>query len=219
LDKPPVEPLPMSALGPRTVFSTRLFMTGLILASASSIRGKMLEDAGLEFEVVRPNIDEEKTKANRTEPGKIAKELAQAKALAVSALREGDWVIGSDSVVAAGGRLFNKPASREEAAEHLRFFSGTTIRLTSGVALARDRQVDWSHVETADLNVRDLSEAFIEDYLQAEWPGVGQTVGVFRMEGPGVQLFEAISGDHFTILGMPLIPLLKALRERGLLQP
>jgi septum formation protein len=193
-------------------------MTGLILASASFIRGKMLEDAGVDFEVVRPNLDEEKTKANQTEPGKIAKELAEAKALAVCALREGDWVIGSDSVVTAGGHLFNKPASREQAAEHLRFFSGKTICLTSGVALARDGQVDWSHVETANLNVRDLTEAFIEGYLQAEWPRVGQTVGVFRMEGPGVQLFDAISGDHFTILGMPLIPLLKALRERGLLQ-
>jgi septum formation protein len=218
LDKPSVEPLPKSALGPRTVFSTRLFMTRLILASASSIRRKMLEDAGVEFDVVRPEIDEEKAKADHTEPGKIARKLAEAKALAVSASHEGDWVIGSDSVVAAGGRLFSKPTSREEAAEHLRFFPGKTIHLTSGAALARDVQVDWSHVETADLSVRDLSEAFIEDYLQAEWPAVGQTVGVFRMEGPGVQLFDAISGDHFTILGMPLIALLKALRERGLLQ-
>ena len=217
MDKASVEPVPMSALGLPTVFSTRLFMTGLILASGSSIRRKMLEDAGLEFEVVRPDVDEERAKAGGSEPSKIARELAEAKALAVSASRPGNWVIGSDSVVAASGRVFNKPASREEAAEHLRFFSGKPMLLTSSVALARDDQVDWSHVGTAELMVRDLSDDFIGSYLQMEWPEVGYTVGVFRMEGPGVQLFDSVAGDHFTILGMPLIPLLKALRERGML--
>jgi septum formation protein len=218
LDKPSIEPLPKSALVPRTVFSTRLFMTGLILASGSSIRRKMLEDAGLEFEAVRPDVDEERAKAGGSEPSKIARELAEAKALAVSASRPGNWVIGSDSVVAAGGRLFNKPASREEAAEHLRFFSGKPMLLTSSVALARDGQIDWSHVGKAELMVRDLSDDFIAAYLEVEWPEVGYTVGVFRMEGPGVQLFDSVAGDHFTILGMPLVPLLKALRERGMLQ-
>jgi septum formation protein len=192
-------------------------MTRLILASGSSIRRQMLEDAGVEFEVARPDIDEDAAKAGQTEPKKVAVELAQAKALAVSASRPGDWVIGSDSVVAAGGRLFNKPASREEAAGHLRFFSGKTMQLTSGVALARDGRVDWSDVELAQLTVRQLSDDFIESYLDAEWPEVGHTVGVFRMEARGVQLFEAIAGDHFTILGMPLIPLLTALRQRGIL--
>jgi septum formation protein len=89
--------------------------------------------------------------------------------------------------------------------------------LTSAVALARGGELDWSRVETARLEVRPLSEAFIADYLDAEWPEVGYTVGVFRLEARGVQLFERIDGDHFTILGMPLIPLLGALRERGLL--
>jgi len=192
-------------------------MTRLILASGSSIRRQMLEDAGVEFEVARPDIDEDAAKAGQTEPKKVAVELAQAKALAVSASRPGDWVIGSDSVVAAGGRLFNKPASREEAAGHLRFFSGKTMQLTSGVALARDGRVDWSDVELAQLTVRQLTDDFIESYLDAEWPEVGHTVGVFRMEARGVQLFEAIAGDHFTILGMPLIPLLTALRQRGIL--
>ena len=218
MDKAAVEPLPMLALGRGTGFSTRLFMTGLILASGSSIRRQMLVDAGLEFEVVRPDVDEEAAKTGQTEPRKIAGDLARAKAEAVSASRPGDWVIGSDSVVASGGRLFNKPASREEAAEHLRFFSGETMQLTSGVALARDGRSDWSHVETAELQVRELSERFIETYLEAEWPEVGYTVGVFRMEARGVQLFDRIAGDHFTILGMPLIPLLGALRERGILQ-
>ena len=208
----------MSALGARTGFSTRLFVTVLILASGSSIRRQMLEDVGVEFEVVRPDVDEDAAKAGQTEPDRIAGELAQAKALAVSASRPGDWVIGSDSVVAAGGRLFNKPGSREEAAEHLHFFSSKPMRLISGVALAKDGHVDWSHVGQAELIVRDLSDEFIESYLQEEWPEVGYTVGVFRMEARGVQLFETIAGDHFTILGMPLIPLLGALRQRGMLQ-
>jgi septum formation protein len=192
-------------------------MTRLILASGSSIRRQMLEDAGVEFEVARPDIDEDAAKKGQTEPNKVAVELARAKALAVSASQPGDWVIGSDSVVAAGGRLFNKPASREEAAKHLRFFSGQTMQLTSGVALARDGRVDWSDVEVAQLTVRQLSDEFIGSYLEAEWPEVGHTVGVFRMEARGVQLFQAIAGDHFTILGMPLIPLLNALRQRGVL--
>jgi septum formation protein len=92
------------------------------------------------------------------------------------------------------------------------------MRLTSAVALAHGGNLDWSHVETATLQVRQLSDAFIADYLHAEWPEVGYTVGVFRLEARGVQLFDRIEGDHFTILGMPLIPLLGALRERGLLR-
>jgi septum formation protein len=130
----------------------------------------------------------------------------------------GEWVIGSDSVVACGGRLFNKPRNREDAAEHLRFFSGKAMELTSAAALARVGTLDWSHVETAKLYFRTLSDAFIGDYLDVEWPEVGYTVGVFRLEARGVQLFERIDGDYFTILGMPLLPLLGALRERGLMQ-
>jgi len=128
-----------------------------------------------------------------------------------------EWAIGSDSVVSVDGRLFDKPRDRAEAAEHLRFFSGKTMVLMSAVALARDGELEWNHVETARLAVREMSEAFIEGYLEAEWPEVGATVGVFRLEGRGVQLFESIDGDHFTVLGMPLIPLLGALRERELL--
>lgn len=139
--------------------------------------------------------------------------LAEAKAASVP----GEWVIGSDSVVSAGGRLFDKPRDRDEAAEHLRFFSGKEMRLTSAVALACGGRLDWSHAETARLQVRPLSDAFIADYLEAEWPEVGYTVGVFRLEGRGVQLFNRIDGDHFTILGMPLLSLLGALRTRGLL--
>jgi septum formation protein len=121
-------------------------------------------------------------------------------------------------VVSAAGHIFDKPRDREQAAEHLRFFSGKEMLLTSAVALAHDCRLDWRHVETARLQVRELSGRFIEEYLELEWPEVGYTVGVFRLEGRGVQLFDRIDGDHFTILGMPLIPLLGALRERGLLR-
>jgi septum formation protein len=164
--------------------------------------------------VAKPDVDEDAVKAKLSDANEIAAELAAAKALSI---RTGDWVIGSDSVVSAGGRLFDKPRDRGEAAEHLRFFSGKEMRLTSAVALAHRGSVEWQHADTASLQVRELSDAFIADYLDAEWPEVGYTVGVFRMEARGVQLFERIDGDHFTILGMPLIPLLGALRERGLL--
>lgn len=190
----------------------------LILASGSSIRRKMLEDAGLEFEVQQPVVDETPAKEDAADIATIALRLAEAKAADISRVRPGDWVIGADSVVAVDGKLFSKPISREEAAEHLRYFSGKPMLLTSAVALARDGKVEWQHVGRAELQVRELSDQFIQTYLDAEWPEVAQTVGVFRMEGRGIQLFEGIGGGHFTILGMPLIPLLKALRERGLLQ-
>lgn len=189
----------------------------LILASTSAIRRQMLRAAGVEFEATAPDVDEEKVKAQSRNPDEIAHRLAAVKAEAVSASRPHDWVIGSDSVVAVEGRIFGKPRDRNEAAEHLRFFSGKEMLLTSAVALARNGNADWCHGNTAQLHVRNLSHAFIDDYLDAEWPEVGYTVGVFRLEGRGVQLFEQIDGDHFTILGMPLIPLLGALREKGLL--
>jgi septum formation protein len=185
----------------------------LILASTSAIRRQMLDAAGIDYQAAKPDVDEAALKLDLTDAAEIARRLAEAKALSVP----GEWVIGSDSVVSAGDRLFDKPRDRDEAAEHLRFFSGKEMALTSAVALGRGGELDWSHVETARLQVRVLTEAFIGDYLDAEWPEVGYTVGVFRLEGRGVQLFERIDGDHFTILGMPLIPLLSALRERGLL--
>jgi septum formation protein len=193
-------------------------MPALILASGSSIRRKMLEDAGVEFEVERPDIDEEAEKEGKGSLEAIAKGLAEAKALAISRKQPGKWVIGGDSVVAVDGRLFSKPRDRQEAAEHLRFFSGKKMLLVSAVALARDGEVEWSHFGPAELEVRELSDEFIESYLGAEWPEVAHTVGVFRMEGRGVQLFDQVAGGHFTILGMPLLPVLRQLRKQGLLQ-
>ncbi len=185
----------------------------LILASSSPIRKAMLDAAGVECEAAKPDVDEAELKPGLNDAREIASRLAEAKAVSVP----GGWVIGSDSVVSVEGRPFDKPADREQAAEHLRFFSGKVMELTSAVALARGGVLDWSHADTARLHVRRLSEDFIQSYLDAEWPEVGYCVGVFRMEGRGVQLFDSVEGDHFAILGMPLIPLLGALRERGLI--
>lgn len=190
----------------------------LVLASSSAIRRAMLAAAGVDHVAVPSTIDESAAKARLDDPAALALELAAAKAAAVSAGRPDDWVIGSDSLVGVGGRLFGKPGDRAQAAEHLRLFSGRAMTLTSAVALARGGAVDWSHCDHATLHVRALSDAFIASYLDSEWPAVSHCVGVFRLEGPGVQLFDRIDGDFFTILGMPLLPLLGALRERGALQ-
>ena len=184
----------------------------LILASTSAIRRQMLDAAGIPYEAMKPDVDEAEVKARFEDPVRIATELAAAKACSVA----GEWTIGSDSVVTVKGRQFDKPRDRDDAADHLRFFSGQPMQLTSAVAVATNGVLDWTHAETAQLQVRSLTESFIADYLNAEWPEVGYTVGVFRLEGRGVQLFETIDGDHFTILGMPLLPLLGALRMRGL---
>jgi septum formation protein len=189
----------------------------LLLASASTIRRDMLAAAGVKVMVQPADVDEGRFKQAGLDQAELATELAAAKAQAVSASYPEAWVIGSDSTVEVAGRPFSKPASREEAAEHLRFFAGKQMRLISAVALARGGEVDWKGSDAALLEVRELSEPFIQDYLDAEWPEVGYCVGVFRMEGRGVQLFWQIEGSHFTILGMPLLPLLGALRERGLL--
>lgn len=190
----------------------------LALASSSSIRRAVLEQAGVEFEVLEVRVDEDRAKATIEDPAELASALARVKALEGSRVRPQDWVIGSDSVVVVDGRMFSKPRDRDEAAEHLRAFSGKMMQLTSAAALARHGQSEWSCCDTAKLQVRLLSESFISDYLDAEWPEVGYCVGVFRLEGRGVQLFDSIDGSYFTILGMPLVPLLKALRERGITQ-
>lgn len=190
----------------------------LILASTSPIRGTMLANAGVAYAAEAPGVDEAAVKAGFDgDDAALTLALAEAKALAVAARRPGALVIGSDSLVSVEGRRFDKPAGRETAAEHLRFFSGKAMTLTSAVVLAQGGAIVWRHASEARLHVRALSEDFIEEYLEADWPEVSYCVGVFRLEGPGVQLFEAIEGDHFTILGMPLLPLLGALREKGVL--
>jgi septum formation protein len=190
----------------------------LILASSSVIRKAMLDQAGVVCAMVPPDVDEAGVEqAHEGQDFELALALAEAKAVEVSRRHPGEWVIGGDSVISIEGRRVFKPASRDEAAENLRHFSGKTMRLVSAAALARGGTVAWNHLADAVLQVRPLSEAFIQAYLDAEWPEVAYCVGVFRIEGRGVTLFDDVEGDHFTILGMPLLPLLGALRERGLM--
>lgn len=189
----------------------------LVLASQSASRKAMLEAAGVRFEAIPAEVDERAVEAGlagRAAPH-VAEKLAGAKALAVSARQRERLVLGSDSLVTVAGRRFDKPRSIEHAGEHLRFFSGRMMELHSAAALARGGTVVWHTVATAQLQVRKLSEPFIADYLAHEWPAVAHCVGVFRIEGRGAQLFERIDGDQFTVLGMPLLPVLAALRDLG----
>ncbi len=187
----------------------------IVLASKSASRRAMLGAAGVEFETIPAALDERALEASLGDvsPESVALALAEAKALSV----DGGTcaVLGSDSVVSVAGRRFDKPASRAQAEEHLHFFSGKTMELHSAAAIAVGGHLRWSHVARAKLEVRELSADFITRYLAAEWPEVSQCVGVFRIEALGPQLFERIEGDHFTVLGMPLLPVLGALRDLG----
>ena len=186
----------------------------LILASTSPIRLHLLAQAGVQAVAIAPQVDEELVKQGHAgDAPSLALTLADAKALSLD--RPGDLVIGSDSTLVVEGRRFSKPVDRADAARHLEYFSGRELILSSAVALARDGTIDWHHVESATLTVRNLSPGFIETYLASEWPDIAYCVGVFRMEGRGATLFERVEGSHFTILGLPLLPLLGALRQSG----
>lgn len=175
----------------------------------------MLEAAGVAFRCEPASVDERLIEAGLAgaNPATIAIALAMAKAEAVDG--DGKLVLGSDSLVVIDGQRFDKPGSREEAAAHLRSFSGKVMELHSAAAVARNGETVWNEAAVARLHVRDLSDAFIENYLAEEWPAVSHCVGVFRIEARGVQLFDAIEGDHFTVLGMPLLAVLGALRDLG----
>jgi septum formation protein len=192
-------------------------MTSLILASQSASRQAMLRAAGVPFTAQAAHIDEAAVKtallAEGQPPRNIADALAEMKAMKIAARRGDALVIGSDSIASVDGQLFDKPASRADAAMHLAAFSGRDLLLTSAVVGCAGGSAVWRHVDTARLSVRPLSTDFIEHYLDAEWPAISGCVGCFRIEGPGVQLFSAIRGDYFTILGMPLLPLLGWLRQ------
>ena len=191
----------------------------IILASQSASRRAMLDAAAVRYAVQPAHVDEAAMKvallAENQTPRAIADALAELKAIKIARQNPESLVIGSDSVVSVDGRLFDKPEDRKDAIQHLQNFSGREMRLTSAVVVAEGGVPVWRHVEEARLLVRPLSEAFIETYLDTEWPAIAGCVGCFRIEGPGVQLFSSVRGDHFTILGMPLLPLLGYLRLRG----
>ncbi|MFM6853522.1 MAG: Maf family protein [Sphingopyxis sp.] len=191
----------------------------LILASQSASRRAMLDAAGVPYTAIAAHVDEAAMKtallAQGRTPRAIADALAELKAIRLCQSHPAALVIGSDSVVSLNGQLFDKPVDRADAAAHLAAFSGQDLRLSSAVVVAQGGAPVWRHVEEARLFVRPLSAAFIDAYLDAEWPAIAGCVGCFRIEGPGVQLFSRVIGDHFTILGMPLLPLLGYLRVRG----
>ncbi|TKW78305.1 MAG: septum formation inhibitor Maf [Bradyrhizobium icense] len=191
----------------------------LVLASQSRARQMLLDNAGLIFEAMPADIDERaiQQKSGLLKPGEIAALLAQEKALFVSAKMPERYVVGADQTLALGERLFSKPAGRAQAAEQLRALAGNTHELHSGVAVARGGTVLFSQVAVARMTMRSLSGDEIRDYLDAAGEAVTTSVGAYQLEGLGVHLFERIEGDHFTILGLPLLPLLAFLRGQGLL--
>ncbi len=191
----------------------------LILASKSAARRAMLENAGVTFAVQAADVDEETVKAahDPSDPAGLAVELARVKALAVSRHDPDAWVLGADQTLSFADGLVSKAPSLAAARARLAEMRGRTHRLHSGAALAHKGQVVWSGVDTATMRMRDFSDAFLDAYLAGEGEVLLGSVGAYRLEGPGAQLFEAVEGDYFTVLGMPLWPVLIELRRAGVL--
>lgn len=196
-------------------------MTPLVLASRSKARRALLEGAGVPAELDPADVDEAALKtellARGADPSAVAQGLADEKALAVSARHPGRLVLGADQTLEQDGRLFDKAGTLEEAADRLRGFSGRTHRLHSAASVARDGKIVWRALDTARLTVRPLSDGFIEAHVQRNAEAALGAVGGYWLEGEGAQLFEAVEGDYFTVLGLPLLPLLAFLRDEGLL--
>jgi septum formation protein len=191
----------------------------LILASQSPARKMLLANAGISFKAVPADIDERSVQKNSglSAPGEIAGLLAREKACFVSSKNPGRYVVGADQTLALGSRLFSKLAGRAPAADQLRLLAGGTHELHSAVAVARDGKIVFSDVSVARMTMRRLDESAIEAYLDKAGQAVTTSVGAYQLEGLGVHLFERIEGDHFTILGLPLLSLLAFLRGEGLL--
>ncbi|MCC5779919.1 Maf-like protein [Nitratireductor sp. B36] len=193
--------------------------TDIILASGSVFRQKMLRDAGVAFRVERAEIDERAVEntleGSGADPETVAQILAEAKAVDVSEREPGALVIGADQTLSLGDELFHKPADMEGARRHLLKLSGRTHQLNSAVVIARDGEVIWRHVGVARLTMRDLDPGFIGRHLSSVGEKALSSVGAYQIEGEGIQLFEKIEGDTFTIVGLPLLPLLAELRSLG----
>ena len=189
----------------------------LVLASKSRARGKVLAGAGLRFETRPAQIDERAVEArsDARDPVAVARLLAREKALAVASSLPNRLVLGADQTLARGDRRYSKPADRAAAAEQLRALRGRTHALHSALALARDNKVLFDCVDSAQLTMRDFSDRFLETYLDLMGGAALTSVGGYQLEGIGVHLFEKVEGDYFTILGLPLLPLLAYLRQNG----
>lgn len=191
----------------------------ITLASGSRYRKSLLENAGVEFDVRTAEVDERAVEAplagTGASPRDVALVLAEAKALDVSQKAPQAYVIGADQTLSLGDRLFHKPADMEEARRHLLALSGKTHQLNSAAVVARAGETLWRHVEVVDMTVRDLDPAFVGRYLARAGERALSSVGAYQVEGEGIQLFESIEGDYFAIIGLPLLPLLSALRGLG----
>jgi septum formation protein len=190
----------------------------LVLASRSDIRGKILAAAGLRFEIRPSQIDERavEAKSGAADSAAVARHLARAKADVVAASLPGRLVLGADQTLARGAKRFGKPADRAEAANQLRALRGRTHELHSALALVRDKEAVFTCVDTARLTMRDFSDRFLNDYLDMAGDAAMNSVGGYQLEGIGIHLFERVEGDYFTILGLPLLPLLNFMRQSKL---
>ena len=188
-----------------------------ILASASAVRARLLASAGVPVEQVASGVDEAPLKASlgRLDHDSLALALAEAKAAAVAAARPGRLVLGADQLLVMGDRRFDKPQDLQQAAAHLAAFSGREHELVTAAVALRDGAVLWKRAERARLTVRSLTPEAIDAYLATVGPAALTSVGAYRLEGPGAQLFERVEGDFFTVLGLPLLPLLEFLRGEG----
>jgi len=191
----------------------------LVLASQSKARQMLLGNAGVAFEALPAHIDERAIQENSglAAPGEIACLLAREKALAISRQKQRQLVVGADQTLALGNQIFSKPAGRAQAFAQLTQLAGETHELHSAIAVARDGKILFEHAAVARMSMRRLSETEIGTYLDAAGEAVTSSVGAYQLEGLGIHLLARIEGDHFTILGLPLLPLLDFLRSQGLL--
>lgn len=195
----------------------------IVLASASPVRRLLLENAGLEFEVEASSVDESVVRQalaeedTRIEAGDLAEVLARAKAEDVAQMVDADIVIGADQVLAMDGAIYAKAETVPQARRQLLEFKGKTHQLHSAVAIVQDGAFQWAHVEEVSVTMRDYSSAFVGRYLAAAEEDALQSVGCYQIEGLGVQLIDKVEGDYFTVLGLPLLPLLKELRRLGVI--
>lgn len=189
----------------------------LILASSSASRQMLMRNAGLTFSAIPADIDEraldEQLERDGASPEEVALELARAKALAVGALHPEALVLGCDQTMALGARVYHKPKTMVEAEAHLLSLSGNVHRLNSAAVFVRHGEVVWQTVSSAELGVRTLSAEFVSRHLKRVGEKALSSVGAYQLEGEGIQLFTSIEGDYFTILGLPLLPLLSKLRD------
>jgi len=191
----------------------------LILASSSQIRRDLLQNAGLTVVCIAPRVDEEAIRdamiSEGAPPRDIADTLAEAKARKVAAKNPSALVLGCDQILAQGTRIFTKAETQNEARDQLRDLRGKPHQLLSAVVLYDAGQPIWRHVSVARLTMRDISDAYLDDYLGRHWPQVADSVGCYKLEEEGARLFTEIDGDYFTVLGLPLLPLLNFFALRG----